>query len=161
MSEVPRSEAIDVVAFLVHQHRNIDALFVRTLDSSGEQRVDNFFELRKLLAIHETLEELVVHRRARREIADGETIANDCLAEEEEVRRALSALESLDVESASFVANLARLHEVAKAHARHEELQEFALLDSAPDGAQEQLLNRVARFVDSLPVIAKHTRGLG
>ena len=62
----------DVVEFLKHQHDLIKDLFDEVLHANdADARSAVFTELRQLLAVHETAEEMVVRPRARREIADG------------------------------------------------------------------------------------------
>src|SRR5205823_3632475 len=57
----------DVVEFLLEQHNRIRQLFAETADAATpEDREKKFFELRRLLAVHETAEEEIVHPRARR-----------------------------------------------------------------------------------------------
>ena len=56
----------DVVDFLTAQHEQIKSLFVKTLSASGESRENAFVDLRRLLAVHETVEEEIVHPRAKR-----------------------------------------------------------------------------------------------
>lgn len=51
----------DVVDFLVSQHQQIKAMFAETLAASGKAREKAFVELRRLLAVHETAEEEIVH----------------------------------------------------------------------------------------------------
>ena len=61
----------DVVEFLKHQH-DLKDLFDEVLPANeADARSAAFTELRQLLAVHETAEEMMVHPRARREIADG------------------------------------------------------------------------------------------
>ena len=60
----------DVVAFLRDQHNLIKDLFEEVLHASEPKaRETAFVELRQLLAVHETAEEMVVHPRARNERA--------------------------------------------------------------------------------------------
>src|SRR6185295_1445780 len=67
----------DVVKFLKGQHNLIKDMFDDVLSaSSPKAREKAFVDLRQLLAVHETAEELVVHPRARREIAAGQEIVD-------------------------------------------------------------------------------------
>ena len=73
----------DVVKFLTDQHNLIKDLFEEVLSASDDKaRETAFVELRQLLAVHETAEEMVVHPRARHEIADGDEIVDARLEEE-------------------------------------------------------------------------------
>ena len=58
----------DVVRFLKDQHNLIKDMFEEVFSaSSDDARGKAFTELRQLLAVHETAEEMVVHPRARQE----------------------------------------------------------------------------------------------
>ncbi len=62
----------DVVKFLKDQHNLIKDMFDEVLSASDPKaREKAFTDLRQLLAVHETAEEMVVHPRVRREVADG------------------------------------------------------------------------------------------
>ena len=88
----------DVVKFLKDQHNLIKDMFDDVLSaSSAEAREKSFIALRQLLAVHETAEEMVVHPRARREIADGDAIVDARLHEEHAAKEHLSKLEGMDV----------------------------------------------------------------
>jgi hemerythrin superfamily protein len=121
----------DVVQFLVGQHEQIKTLFREVLAQSGEAREAAFFELRRLLAIHEAAEEEVVHPRARRDLDNGEPLIAERLEEEHEAKVALSELEKLDVDSEEFTAKIKELQSAVLAHAEHEENEEFDRLRKA------------------------------
>ena len=77
----------DVVKFLKEQHNLIKDMFEEVLSASdAKAREKAFVELRQLLAVHETAEEMVVHPRARHEIADGDEIVDALLQEEHEAK---------------------------------------------------------------------------
>ena len=85
----------DVVDFLVGQHQQIKSLFAQTLSSSGKQRENAFLELRRLLAVHETVEEEIVHPRAKRKLSNGQKVVGARLEEEHEAKTVLAELEKL------------------------------------------------------------------
>ena len=71
----------DVVKFLKGQHNLIKDMFEEVFSASEPKaREKAFVELRQLLAVHETAEEMVVHPRARHEIADGDEIVDARIA---------------------------------------------------------------------------------
>src|SRR5438445_5096755 len=92
----------DVVSFLKAQHRRIDTMFERVLAARGDDRAKAFFALRRLLAVHETAEEEIVHPAARSALVDGPAVVAARLQEEKDAKRALMELETLDVDSAEF-----------------------------------------------------------
>jgi hypothetical protein len=119
----------EVVAFLKAQHDLIEDMFDEVLHASDPQaREKPFIELRQLLAVHETAEEMVVHPRLRREADDGDAIVDALLHEEHEAKELLSTIEGLDVTSKEFITELSKLREAVLAHAEHEELEEFPKL---------------------------------
>lgn len=77
----------DVVEFLRGQHNQIRDMFDDVVHASGAAaRETAFVELRQLLAVHETAEEMVVHPRARRDIDGGDIIVDARLREEHEAK---------------------------------------------------------------------------
>ena len=67
----------DVVRFLKDQHNLIKDMFEEVFSaSSDEARGKAFTELRQLLAVHETAEEMVVHPRARQEVDGGDEVVD-------------------------------------------------------------------------------------
>src|SRR3954465_10764027 len=92
----------DVVTFLVNQHQQVKDLFHQVSVSTGDERQEAFTTLRRLLAVHETAEEEAVHPRARQELDDGDEVVDARLREENEAKKTLATLESLDVNGAEF-----------------------------------------------------------
>src|SRR3954470_10888559 len=74
----------DVVSFLKEQHQQVKSLFETVLAAQGEERAKAFYSLRRMLAVHETAEEEIVHPAARRAFADGEAVVQARLNEENE-----------------------------------------------------------------------------
>jgi hemerythrin superfamily protein len=69
------------VSLLLEQHDHIRSLVASVQSSKAANRQERFEELRRLLAVHETAEELVTHPRAR--TADGGNDVVDARLEEE------------------------------------------------------------------------------
>ena len=102
MAQTAIKSPTDVVDFLVSQHQQIKGLFDQTLSASGKTREQSFVQLRQLLAVHETVEEEIVHPRAKRKIANGGAVVDERLHEEHEAKTVLKQLEKLDVDSDEF-----------------------------------------------------------
>ncbi len=120
----------DAVKFLTDQHNLIKDLFEEVLSASGDEARDKAFtELRQLLAVHETAEEMVVHPRARHELSDGDTVVDARLKEEHEAKEQLSKLEKMDVGSKEFIDELTKFRDAVIEHAGHEETEEFSKLE--------------------------------
>jgi hemerythrin superfamily protein len=141
----------EVVKFLKAQHNLIEDMFDEVLHASDPAARDNaFVELRQLLAVHETAEEMVVHPRARRE-PNGDSIVDSRLQEEHESKELLSQIEDLDISSQEFTDAVTRLRDAVLEHARHEESEEFPVLQEALD---DDDLKRMATAVRAAEAIA-------
>ncbi|ODQ88144.1 hemerythrin domain-containing protein [Mycolicibacterium holsaticum] len=142
----------DVVRFLTDQHNLIKDLFEEVLSASDDKaRETAFVELRQLLAVHETAEEMVVHPRARHEIADGNAIVDARLKEEHDAKEQLSALENMDIGSKEFLDALLRFRDDVLHHAEQEEHQEFNKLGRELDADD---LERMVKAVQAAQAIA-------
>jgi hypothetical protein len=142
----------DVVRFLKDQHNLIKDLFEEVFSASDSKaREKAFVDLRQLLAVHETAEEMVVHPTARREVAAGDEIVDARLAEEHEAKEMLSKLESMDIDSKEFIDELTKFRDAVIDHADHEEREEFDKLQRKLDSAD---LGRMAKAVVAAEAIA-------
>jgi hemerythrin superfamily protein len=154
-SSVPSADH-DVVSFLISQHERIKELFADVLAASGDVRRDRFSDLRRLLAVHETAEEEIVHPRARRELDDGADVVDARLQEENEAKQTLAALEKLDVDSAEFEKLFQELQADVLNHARAEEEQEFARLAGQVDDAELDRMRQAVELAESLAPTRPH-----
>jgi hemerythrin superfamily protein len=150
------SSGIDVVSFLVDQHEQIKSRFARVRSTRGEERANEFYSLRRLLAVHETAEEEIVHPAARRALPNGDTLVEARLQEENEAKKVLAQLESLDVDSAEFDTMLSRLERSVLVHAQAEERDEFGQLASVLDQSQLERMARAAEFAEKVAPTRPH-----
>jgi hypothetical protein len=150
------SSGLDVVGFLEEQHDQIEAAFEQVQASAGEQRQASFVALRRLLAVHETAEEEIVHPAARRALSDGDVIVDARLQEENEAKKVLSELEELDVSSAEFERKLALLKSSVLLHARAEEENEFSELGALLDGERLESMRKAVVFAESVAPTRPH-----
>ena len=142
----------DVVRFLKDQHNLIKDMFEEVLSaSSDEAREKAFVNLRQLLAVHETAEEMVVHPRVRQAVEGGDIIVDARLVEEHDAKEQLSTLESMDVSSQKFLDELRLFRGSVLDHAEREELEEFTRLSRALDSDD---LGRMAKAVQAAEAIA-------
>ncbi|MGH4025862.1 MAG: hemerythrin domain-containing protein, partial [Pseudonocardiaceae bacterium] len=118
----------DAIDLLITQHSLIRDLFAEVKATQGEARQDAFHRLRRMLAVHETAEEEVVHPTARRQLADGDELVADRLAEENEAKQLLGQLEELQPDEPRFLELLDQLRFAVLSHARSEERYEFVQL---------------------------------
>ncbi|MFC4911789.1 hemerythrin domain-containing protein [Actinomadura gamaensis] len=114
----------DVVDLLRAQHARIRDLFDEALHSDGQDRENSFKELVRLLAIHETAEEEIVHPTVRK-IPGGDGIVEDRLTEERQAKERLSELEDMGTGDPRFLKALDALRLDVLTHARAEERYEF------------------------------------
>ncbi|MDF0532105.1 hemerythrin domain-containing protein [Tsukamurella sp. 8F] len=156
MTIIHPSTAHDVVDVLVDQHHRIMQLFDRVIASEVEERESAFFELRRLLAVHETAEELIVHPRARRDIVDGRGIVQDRLDEERSAKRILAELEDMDVQSDSFVTKVEELRDAVTRHAEHEEHDEFIALRTGLDDHEAARMAKAVELAESVAPTHPH-----
>ena len=142
----------DVVKFLKGQHDLIKDMFEEVFSASEPKaRETAFVELRQLLAVHESAEEMVVHPRARHEIADGDEIVDARLHEEHAAKQQLSKLEGMDIDSDEFIDELTKFRDAVIDHAEHEENEEFNQLQRKLDSDD---LGRMAKAVQAAEAIA-------
>jgi hemerythrin superfamily protein len=142
----------DAVRFLTDQHNLIKDLFEEVFAASSDEGRDKAFsDLRQLLAVHETAEEMVVHPRARNELSDGDAIVDARLTEEHKAKEQLSKLEKMDVGSKEFLTELTTFREAVIEHAEHEETEEFNKLKRQLDADD---LGRMAKALQAAEAIA-------
>lgn len=156
MTDLQISTAEDVVSFLKAQHEAIKALFERVDSARGSERADAFIGLRRVLAVHETAEEQVVHPRAKREIHDGERIVDARLHEENEAKQALAELERLDADSPEFDSAFQQLKADVIAHAEAEEHEEFGQLAAQLDDTQLERMRKAAQLAEATAPTRPH-----
>lgn len=134
----------NVVELLLEQHNQIKSLFEQLTMAQGDRKRDLFQDLVRLLAVHESAEEIVVHPTARKEIDNGEAIVDSRLQEEGEAKRALAELHDLGIDHPEFDTKLAALRRDVIDHATHEEQEEFTQLRAK---LPEDRLRKMARAV--------------
>lgn len=144
------------VRFLVDQHQQIRQLFDEVSRASGKQRADSFFALRRLLAVHETAEELVVHPRARWRLPDGDPVSSPRLQEEERAKRMLVSLEEMPVDSKEFEAGFNRLRNAVVAHTEAEERDEFSRLGEVLSQRELSRMRMAAHLAEALGPTRPH-----
>ncbi|WP_431931286.1 hemerythrin domain-containing protein [Nonomuraea jabiensis] len=118
----------DVIDLLVAQHAMIRDLFDEVEQATPDQRGEAFTRLVRLLAVHETAEEEIVHPYARLKIDGGDAVVDDRLAEENQAKELLQQMDQAGPEAPDFAEKLAVLRAAVEAHARSEERYEFTQL---------------------------------
>lgn len=116
----------DIVNRLTEQHDRIEHQFRHTLQVSADARRTAFGRLARLIAVHETIEEEIVHPLTRRCDPDGH-LADHLLAAEHQISDALADTVRADA-AAEPAAAVRALQDMMRAHIRQEEHEEFARL---------------------------------
>lgn len=116
----------DVVRVILDQHQRIINLFAGVRAASGEARLDSLRELRGLLVIHETAEQLVLRPVSADLI--GTDFVDTLGAVEEELTMLLTHLEDVPPELGQFVENLDVLEGKILEHLFTEESQELPVV---------------------------------
>ncbi|MEU1125052.1 hemerythrin domain-containing protein [Streptomyces sp. NPDC005899] len=146
----------DVVALLMRQHGDIRNLFDEVEQSRGDARRDAFRRLVRLLAVHETAEEEVVHPFARRGLPGGEQVVEDRLAEERAAKETLAALEDMDTESPEFLPRLMALRTDVQQHARAEERYEFTHIRRSTDVTNLAAMAKAVKAAEAMAPTRPH-----
>jgi hemerythrin-like domain-containing protein len=128
VTDVAKVKQQDVVDLLMTQHNEIKSMFSRLSTAQGTEKRELFEDLVRLLAVHESAEEEVVHPAARRSIHDGDQVVDSRLHEEDEAKHALAELYKLGVDNPEFDGKLAMFRDAVLAHASREENDEFRYL---------------------------------
>jgi len=119
------TNTLDVTLMLERQHQQVKDLFTRIGDGTTPTASDAFCELRRMLAVHETAEEMVVYPALRKTGDEGERIAKERLAEEDKAKTVLHELESVALSDPAFATKIADFKRAVVAHAEAEEREVF------------------------------------
>jgi hypothetical protein len=147
----------DVVEFLKGQHNLIEDMFDDVLCASQPKaRETAFVDLRQLLAVHETAEEMVVHPRARGELDGGDAVVDARLREEHQAKEQLAKLEGMDIDSPYFIVALKVFRDAVLEHAEREELEEFDQLQRELDAGELKLMTAAVRAAEAIAPTRPH-----
>lgn len=146
----------DVVELLMTQHTQIKDLFSRLGMATGDQRRELFEDLVRLLAMHETAEEEVVHPLARRHIQAGDQVVDARLHEEQDAKQMLSDMYDKGIDAPTFESDLMALRDAVVAHATHEENEEFPYLRQSVDPGQLRSVATAVRAAEATAPTRPH-----
>lgn len=148
----------DVIAVLLTQHARIRELFARVRASATADREGLFAELRTLLVVHETAEEMVL-RPVTKEADDAVASARN--EEEAEATVVLKRLDALRVDDAEFDRLLDDLQQAVEQHAEAEELEEFPLILAARTQDERRTMGRQLLAAESIAPTHPHPSTAG
>jgi hemerythrin superfamily protein len=146
----------DVIDLLLAQHARIEELFLLVASTHGDHRREAFDELVRLLTVHETAEEEVVHPLARARIDGGDALIEDRLDEERQAKELLAELAESGVDDPGFDTAILVLREAVLTHARYEERYEFPRLRATTSAVQLESLAGSVRAVERVAPSRPH-----
>ena len=146
----------DVVDLLLDQHRAIRSLCAEVAEASVAERERPFRSLLRLLAVHEAVEEELVHPYVKRRVEGARDEVTERVEEEREVNRMLAALDDLGPTSPAFDELFTRFRTALLAHADKEESSEFAGLRSATRPAERAAMGAAVRLASTLAPTHPH-----
>jgi hypothetical protein len=149
----------DVIRILLEQHVRIRELFTDVRSAMGGHKRQAFDELRALLAVHETAEEMVLRPISKG--AAGEAVVHARNKEEEEAATVLKDLERMDVGSALFGRKMAALETMVRRHAENEESEEFPHVLAQCDPEMRQSMGMALRGAESIAPTHAHPSTVG
>lgn len=155
-SAFPEGPDVDVVDLLLAQHARIEEQFLLVIGAQGKDRQEAFDDLVRLLAVHETAEEEVVHPLSRTIADDGDGIVDERLREERQAKEMLKELVDADVDSDGFETSLLLLRNAVLIHARHEERYEFPQLRAKVPADRLHGLAGVVRAAEAVAPTRPH-----
>jgi hemerythrin superfamily protein len=149
----------DIVRILLDQHARVRDLFAEIQQAAAADRQQPFDELRTLLAVHETAEELVLRPQA--DGADWKSVATERNQEEAEANQVLLDLEHLDSASEAFLEKLQAFEKAVDQHAEAEETQEFPRVLESIDAEERRTLGSRLLAVEKMAPTRPHPMAAG
>ncbi len=152
----PTGRQLDVVDLLLVQHARIEELFLLVAGSGGERKREAFDDLVRMLAVHETAEEEVVHPLGRG-LADGaDALIDDRLKEERQANEMLKELVETGPDGEGFDEALLLLRDAVLTHARYEERYEFPQLRAKVPAERLRSLATAVRAAEAMAPTRPH-----
>jgi len=148
-AELPKG---DIIRLLLEQHAEIKDLFATIPTTSGTDKAQLFAQLRTLLAVHETAEEMILRPVVKGVVGESEAEARN--HEELEANKVLLELEKLNVDSPDFDQRLKAFQEAVDHHAEMEETEEFPGIVKDVDEDQRQMMGK--RFMMTEKIAPTH-----
>ena len=144
----------DVVGILLEQHARVRELFAEVRGAAGDERRERFDELRTLIAVHETAEQIVLRPNTAERV--NARIADARIQEEVEATKALADLEHLDVDSPTFAASFAEFETSVTEHAEAEENEEFPAIVNDYTVEERQRMGRMLKATATIAPTHPH-----
>lgn len=149
----------DVIRVLLEQHARIRELFDHVFAAEGEHKQHTFDELRALLAVHETAEEMVLRPISLDAAGTGVVEARN--REEAEANEVLKELEDMKVDDPDFDQRLASFQHAVVQHAENEEREEFPAILTHCDAARRAQMGKQILAAESVAPTHPHPSTAG
>lgn len=146
-------------ALLRNRHTDVKAMFEQLLHSAGAERRELFDCLRATLAVHETVEEIVIHPKVRSFDEDGERAVEARLAEEQRAKEVLAELERIDPNDATFIPRLTAFRDAVVAHAEAEERDIFPRIEQRCSTDEQYKMAERIEMAEKLAPTHPHPHG--
>jgi hemerythrin superfamily protein len=129
----------DVIALIRAQHQQVKSLLADIATGPSSERTPAFQTLVRLLAVHETAEEMTVYPAIRKLGDEGRRVASERTAEEDRAKKALAELEGLDPSTDEFMVKFVAFRNDVEEHAQSEESEVFPLLERSDQDGRETM----------------------
>jgi hemerythrin superfamily protein len=148
------NESQTTVAVIAEQHVELRRLMDSVAAGTADQASQSFDQLVRLMAVHETAEEMVVYPAIRKMGEQGRRIADARSVEEDVAKRVLAKLEGMDRTSSEFQLAFLEFRADVEGHAASEEAEVFPLLAKVRD--DEPTMRKVFMLVEQLAPTHAH-----
>ena len=146
----------DVVSLLLQQHQMIRTLCDEVTAASASNRQEPFQRLLRLMAVHEAVEEEIVHPFVRRRVQGAATAVADRLQEERAAKEMLVQLDAMGPAAAGFMPLFDQFRTAVLAHAEQEETSEFAGFREQTRPAERRAMAAAAKVAVALAPTHPH-----
>jgi hemerythrin superfamily protein len=146
----------DVVDLLLTQHAQIEELFLLVTGGEGDVKRDAFEDLVRMLAVHETAEEEVIHPLSRTLPGGNDDMIDERLDEERQAKETLKTLIEAGIDADGFDEGVLLLRKSVLEHARHEERYEFPRLRQHVPPDQLKLLATAVQAAETAAPTRPH-----
>lgn len=144
------------VTMLRDQHEMVRNLMTQVEQSAGESRKQAFEPLVRLLAVHETAEEMVIYPAIRGDGQRGDSIAGRRVEEEDRAKKLLTDLEKMDPTSVEFEQLFTTLRSAVEAHASGEEREVFPLVEQITDEQEKRRMAAALKVAEGIAPTHPH-----
>ena len=156
MSEHSTTSGGDVVDLLLDQHRRLRELCTEITQATPAARREPFEQLLRLMAVHEAVEEEIVHPYVRLRMKGSTTMINERLQEENAAKKTLLALDTLGTDAPGFMALFEQFQRSLLEHAAKEESGEFAGIRAQAKPAERAAMVAAVKLAAALAPTHPH-----